>query len=45
VTLGAIVYTLVVVLLWRLAACPAGAEPYLLEKLHITAVLRRRVGG
>jgi len=46
-TLGAIVYTSVVLLLWRLSSCPAGAEEYVLEKLQISKVMqvmRRRLG-
>jgi hypothetical protein len=42
VLLGAIVYTSAVLALWRLSSCPAGAEEYVLEKLQITKVLRRR---
>jgi lipopolysaccharide exporter len=42
VALGAVVYTSVVLALWRLSSCPAGAEEYVLEKLHITKFLRRR---
>lgn len=42
VPLGAIAYTLVVVVLWKLSSCPAGAESYVLEKLHIAKILQRR---
>lgn len=42
VTLGAIVYTSAVLALWRLSSCPAGAEQYMLDKLQIARILRRR---
>jgi O-antigen/teichoic acid export membrane protein len=42
VTLGAIVYTSAVLALWRLSSRPAGAEEYVLDKLQITKILRRR---
>jgi O-antigen/teichoic acid export membrane protein len=46
VALGAIIYVLVVLLLWMLSSRPAGAEEYVLEKLQIRRRLmdrRRRV--
>jgi O-antigen/teichoic acid export membrane protein len=41
VTLGAVVYALVILGLWRLRSCPAGAEEYVLEKLQLTKITRR----
>jgi len=42
VALGAIVYAAAVLVLWKLVSCPAGAESYLLEKLQIEKLWRRR---
>jgi len=42
VALGAIVYVLAVLALWKLSSRPSGAEEYVLEKLQITKFLRRR---
>jgi lipopolysaccharide exporter len=41
VSLGATVYTVCLLALWRLAACPDGAEAYLLEKLKLDQAMRR----
>jgi lipopolysaccharide exporter len=41
VTLGATIYVVCVLALWRLAACPDGAEAYLLKKLKLDHVIRR----
>jgi hypothetical protein len=42
-TLGALVYTVMILFLWKLASCPAGAEEYVLEKLKITNFVRRAI--
>jgi O-antigen/teichoic acid export membrane protein len=41
VSVGATVCTVCVLFLWRVAACPDGAEAYLLEKLKLDAAVRR----
>lgn len=41
VALGASVYTLGVLALWRLAGCPLGAESYLLEKMKLDKAAER----
>lgn len=38
VSLGAMVFAVGILALWRLAGCPAGAESYLLEKLKLDQV-------
>jgi uncharacterized membrane-anchored protein YitT (DUF2179 family) len=41
VSVGATVCSVCVLVLWRVAACPDGAEAYLLEKLKLDAAVRR----
>jgi lipopolysaccharide exporter len=41
VSLGAIVYIVCLLGLWRIAACPDGAEAYLLEKSKLDRTVRR----
>jgi lipopolysaccharide exporter len=39
VAMGAVVYATVILLLWRLVACPDSAEEYLLRKFHLERLL------
>ncbi len=41
VALGALVFAMSLLALWRLAGCPAGAESYLLEKLKLEQMFDR----
>jgi O-antigen/teichoic acid export membrane protein len=45
ITLGAVAYSLALLLLWRFAACPEGAEAYLLERSGIRSSLRRALAA
>lgn len=40
-TLGATVFAVGILALWRMAGCPEGAESYLLEKLKLDQVVGR----
>jgi lipopolysaccharide exporter len=44
-TVGVITYALFILGLWKLSSCPAGAEEYVLRKLHMERIIQVLKGG